>query len=81
VQKRLIVSPIVDRETNIAEVGSPLYSTTGGVAVATGNDFGGASNTAPEGSLTTVPYEYELLDTSEVEATVEAEAGATLTLE
>lgn len=56
----------------------PLYSTDEGFAVANGNDFGDAENAAPEGTLTSVPYEYTLLDTSEVVSTVTDGAGATL---
>jgi pectate lyase len=58
----------------------PLYSTDEGFAVATGNDFGGASDTAPTGSFTTAPYPVSLLAASPVQATVEAGAGATLSL-
>ncbi|KAK7047384.1 hypothetical protein VNI00_006615 [Paramarasmius palmivorus] len=57
----------------------PLYSTGEGYAVANGNDFGGGENTAPEGTFTSPPYDYTLLDTSEVAASVTAEAGQTLT--
>jgi pectate lyase len=56
----------------------PLYSTDEGYAVARGNDFGGASNTAPTGTLTTVPYSYSTIVASAVKATVTASAGATL---
>ena len=41
-------------------------------------DFGGAENTAPVGNFTTPPYSYTLLDTSDVRATVEANAGQLL---
>jgi len=57
----------------------PLYSTSEGFAVANGNDFGEGENTAPEGTLTSVPYTYDLLDTADVAASVQADAGATLT--
>ncbi|KAH0586810.1 hypothetical protein H2248_005658 [Termitomyces sp. 'cryptogamus'] len=56
----------------------PLYSTDGGFAVATGNDFGGASDTAPQGDFTKAPYSYTLLSTSSVRASVTANAGQTL---
>ncbi|KAG5637907.1 hypothetical protein H0H81_002735 [Sphagnurus paluster] len=56
----------------------PLYSTDGGFAVATGNDFGGASNTAPLGTFTKAPYSYNLLPASSVRAVVASEAGQTL---
>ncbi|TRM68160.1 polysaccharide lyase family 1 protein [Schizophyllum amplum] len=55
-----------------------LYSTDEGFAVATGNDFGNSENTASEGTLTSMDYEYTLLDTSEVAASVQASAGQTL---
>ncbi|KAF5309222.1 hypothetical protein D9619_012733 [Psilocybe cf. subviscida] len=56
----------------------PLYSTDGGFAVARGNDFGGASNTAPAGSFTSAPYSYTLIPTSNVRSSVVSGAGQTL---
>ncbi|KAL5520709.1 hypothetical protein ACEPAF_2711 [Sanghuangporus sanghuang] len=56
----------------------PLYSTDEGFAVANGNDFGGAENTAPEGDFTDPPYDYTLIDTASVQSNVVGEAGATL---
>ncbi|KAF7300969.1 Pectate lyase a [Mycena indigotica] len=56
----------------------PLYSTDGGFAVATGNDFGGASNTAPTGSFTSPPYSYSKLAASAVRSAVVGSAGQTL---
>ncbi|KAK7051457.1 hypothetical protein VNI00_004431 [Paramarasmius palmivorus] len=56
----------------------PLYSTGEGYAVARGNDFGGASNTAPSGSFTSAPYSYSLLSTGNVRSSVTANAGQTL---
>ncbi|KAI5808642.1 putative pectate lyase A [Peziza echinospora] len=53
----------------------PLYSTDGGFAVATGNDFGGAANTATAGTLTSVPYTFSLGQTSTTKAQVVANAG------
>ncbi|KAF8164741.1 pectate lyase B [Crassisporium funariophilum] len=58
----------------------PLYETDGGFAVARGNDFGGASNTAPVGTFTTAPYAYSLLAVGSVRASVVAGAGQTLSL-
>lgn len=58
----------------------PLYSTTGGLAVARGNDFGGGSNSAPTGSFTSAPYSYPLISTSSVVSSVRSSAGATLSL-
>lgn len=56
----------------------PLYSTDDGYAVATGNDFGGASNEALAGTLTSVPYSYTKIAASAVKAAVVGVAGATL---
>ncbi|KAF2179026.1 polysaccharide lyase family 1 protein [Zopfia rhizophila CBS 207.26] len=57
----------------------PLYATDAGYAVASGNDFGGASNTAPVGTLNSVPYSVpSLLAASAVKASVVGSAGATL---
>jgi pectate lyase len=56
----------------------PLYAADGGRAVAKGNDFGGAENTAPEGSLTTLPYDYSLVEVGSVKGSVIGTAGATL---
>ncbi|KAJ7196948.1 pectate lyase [Mycena pura] len=56
----------------------PLYSTDGGFAVATGNDFGGASNTAPAGTFANPPYSYTKLAASAVRAAVVSTAGQTL---
>ncbi|TFK33684.1 pectate lyase B [Crucibulum laeve] len=58
----------------------PLYSTDGGYAVARGNDFGGASNTAPTGTFTQAPYSYSLLAVGSVRSSVVSAAGQTLTL-
>ncbi|ORY18039.1 pectate lyase B [Clohesyomyces aquaticus] len=66
---------------NNAFVGSkkPLYSTDAGYAVASGNDFGGAGNTALAGKLSSVEYGVpNLLAASEVKAKVVGTAGATL---
>ncbi|KAJ8508416.1 hypothetical protein ONZ45_g9308 [Pleurotus djamor] len=56
----------------------PLYETTSGFAVARGNDFGGASNTAPVGTFSTAPYSYSLIPTSSVRSQVVSSAGATI---
>ncbi|GKT89290.1 pectate lyase [Colletotrichum tofieldiae] len=52
-----------------------------GYAVAIGNDFGGASNLAPVGTLNanSPPYSYTLLGSSNVVATVPGQAGQKLT--
>ncbi|KAL0564497.1 hypothetical protein V5O48_017546, partial [Marasmius crinis-equi] len=55
-----------------------LYSTDGGFAVERGNSFGGGENSAPAGTLDEVPYEYTLLDASEVQTSVQSNAGQTL---
>ncbi|KAF9031358.1 pectate lyase [Hymenopellis radicata] len=57
----------------------PLYSTDSGYAVAIGNDFGGAESTALEGTFTSPPYDYDLIDTASVRSSVTASAGQTLT--
>jgi pectate lyase len=44
------------------------------------NDFGESENSAPKGTLTSVPYEYELLGSENVEKAVVGVAGNTLTL-
>ncbi|KXN87324.1 putative pectate lyase A [Leucoagaricus sp. SymC.cos] len=56
----------------------PLYSTDGGFAVARGNDFGGASNTAPTGTFTTAPYSYSLVAVGNVRSSIVGSAGQTL---
>ncbi|CAK5283363.1 unnamed protein product [Mycena citricolor] len=55
-----------------------IESTDGGFAVATGNDFGGANNTAPVGTFTNPPYSFTLLPTANVKAAVVGTAGQTL---
>ncbi|KAF5859395.1 hypothetical protein ETB97_002902 [Aspergillus alliaceus] len=57
----------------------PLYSTDSGYAVAKDNDFGSGENTAPEGTLTSVPYKYDLIAASAVKGAVHGTAGQTLT--
>lgn len=57
---------------------APMFSTFGGFAVSNGNDFGGASNTAPSGSLTNVPYTYSLTSTNSVKSIVLSGVGAKL---
>jgi pectate lyase len=56
----------------------PLYSTDGGYAVANDNDFGTGANTAPAGTLKSVPYSYSLLGSSKVKSAVVGTAGQTL---
>jgi len=56
----------------------PLYSTDDGYAVSNDNDFGGASNTALAGTLTSVPYSYTKLGSTTVKAAVVGTAGNTL---
>ncbi|KAJ7213241.1 pectate lyase [Mycena rebaudengoi] len=56
----------------------PLYATDAGFAVATGNDFGGATNTAPVGTFTKPPYTYTKLATASVRGAVVGTAGQTL---
>nr|ADV30324.1 pectate lyase [Leucoagaricus gongylophorus] len=56
----------------------PLYDTDEGFAVARGNDFGGASSTAPVGNFVQAPYSYTLLPVDSVRSSVTASAGQTL---
>ncbi|KAG8737251.1 hypothetical protein FRC10_008401 [Ceratobasidium sp. 414] len=66
-------------QNNVFEsVSKPLYSTDNGYANASGNDFGGASNTALTTSWSSVGYSYTLTATSSVKANVNANAGAKL---
>ncbi|CUA75262.1 hypothetical protein RSOLAG22IIIB_05798 [Rhizoctonia solani] len=65
-------------ENNVWEgVKKPLYATDRGFAVARGNDFGGASNSAPAGTFSKAPYDYTLLEAGKVKSSVSS-AGATL---
>ncbi|KAI9374597.1 pectate lyase A [Aspergillus egyptiacus] len=54
------------------------YSDEDGYAVVRDNDLGDAESSAPEGSLTSVEYEYELLGAENVKAAVVGTAGQTL---
>ncbi|KAG8723813.1 hypothetical protein FRC12_024424 [Ceratobasidium sp. 428] len=66
-------------QNNVFEsVGKPLYSTDNGYANASGNDFGGASNTALTTSWSSVGYSYSLTATSSVKSYVNSNAGAKL---
>ncbi|KAL1955842.1 hypothetical protein VTO42DRAFT_8000 [Malbranchea cinnamomea] len=68
-------------ESNVfSDVKKPLYSVDDeGGAVERDNDFGGGENTAPSGSLNSVPYQYSLLGSGNVKNAVVGTAGATLT--
>jgi len=57
-----------------------IFDTDDGFAVATGNDLGDGTNTAPTGTISSsdIPYDYTLLATDEVQASVLASAGATV---
>ncbi|KAL5336542.1 pectate lyase A [Aspergillus crustosus] len=55
-----------------------LYSTDEGYAVERNNDFGDAKVDVPEGTLTSVDYEYEALGPENVQAAVVGTAGQTL---
>ncbi|KAG8723659.1 hypothetical protein FRC12_007771 [Ceratobasidium sp. 428] len=66
-------------QNNVFEgVGKPLYATDGGYANAQGNDFGGASNTAPTTSWNSVGYPYTLTAVGSVKSYVNSVAGAKL---
>ncbi|KAJ7083759.1 pectate lyase [Mycena epipterygia] len=55
-----------------------IYDTDAGFAVANGNDYGGATNTAPVGNFTKAPYSYSLIATASVRSAVVGTAGQTL---
>ena len=55
-----------------------IYSTDVGYVVASGNDLGGGANTAPTGTISSVPYAYTLDATTSVPSVVLANAGAIL---
>ncbi|CAE6439967.1 unnamed protein product [Rhizoctonia solani] len=66
-------------QNNVFEsVSKPLYSTDNGYANASGNDFGGASNTALTTTWSSVGYSYTLTATTSVKAYVNSNAGAKL---
>ncbi|KAF8602566.1 pectate lyase B [Ceratobasidium sp. AG-I] len=66
-------------QNNVFEsVSKPLYSTDAGYANASGNDFGGASNTASTTTWSAVGYSYTLTATASTKAYVNANAGAIL---
>jgi len=56
----------------------PLYSTDDGYAVSKDNDFGDGENTAEEGDLASVPYDYDLVGSGKVRDAVYGTAGQTL---
>ena len=64
-----VTEPLLSRDSKLV-----------GYAVEIDNDFGGASNTAPAGTLTasSMPYSYSLLGSSNVAATIPKQAGALL---
>jgi pectate lyase len=57
------------------------FSKEDGYAVQDDNDFGESENSAPEGTLTSVPYEYELLGSENVKAAVVGVAGRNCDIE
>jgi pectate lyase len=66
-------------ESNVfSGVKDPLYSTDSGYAVESDNDFGGKSNLALKGTLTSVPYSYSKLGSGNVKSSVVGTAGNTL---
>lgn len=65
-------------ENNVFENTKKALFADGGYAVARGNDFGGATNTAPNGTFSTPPYSYSLTPTGSVKSTVSSGAGANL---
>ncbi|KAG8165015.1 hypothetical protein KVR01_005290 [Diaporthe batatas] len=71
----LIESAVFD---GIAKAIESADSETVGYAVVNDVDLGGGSNTVEAGTLKSVPYEYELLGSKNVKASVTANAGQTL---
>ncbi|KFY07692.1 hypothetical protein V492_06910 [Pseudogymnoascus sp. VKM F-4246] len=66
-------------ESNVfSGVSKPLYSTDAGYAVENDNDFGDGANNALAGTLTSVPYSYELLGSGAVQAAIEGKVGNNL---
>ncbi|KAG9105199.1 hypothetical protein FRC07_009510 [Ceratobasidium sp. 392] len=66
-------------QNNVFEgVSKPLYATDNGYANASGNDFGGKSNTAPTTSWNSVGYSYSLQAVGSVKSYVNSNAGAKL---
>ncbi|KAG9090401.1 hypothetical protein FS749_000547 [Ceratobasidium sp. UAMH 11750] len=66
-------------QNNVFEsVSKPLYSTDNGYANASGNDFGGASNTALTTTWSSVGYSYTLTAVGSVKSYVNSNAGAKL---
>lgn len=55
-----------------------IFSTDGGFATAKGNTFNGATNTAPAGTLSKMPYSFTAASASGVSASVKANAGVKL---
>jgi pectate lyase len=55
-------------------------SKTTGYAVVNDVDLGGSENTAPKGTLTSVPYSYSKLGSGKVKSSVVGTAGQTLNL-
>ncbi len=53
-------------------------SDTTGYAVTNDVTLGGSTNTAPKGSLTSVPYSYSLLGSGSTKSSVTSSAGANL---
>jgi pectate lyase len=69
---------ISDSENNVfANVPKAVFADKGFAWLA-GNDLGGGSNTAPQGTSLTMPYSYSLDATSSVKTIVTAGAGANL---
>lgn len=56
-----------------------IFSTDGGYAVQSGNDFGGAESSAPSGTFTKAPYSYTNAGSGNVKTKVVGKAGVTLT--
>ncbi|KAK6392265.1 hypothetical protein LTR65_003721 [Meristemomyces frigidus] len=73
---------VLVESTDFTGVTSPIESADSdtGYAVVKDVELGAGSNTAPEGTLTSVPYTYSVLGSASVKAAVVGTAGNTLTL-
>ncbi|KAI7701582.1 polysaccharide lyase family 1 protein [Hortaea werneckii] len=66
--------------TNLDDAIESVDSDEDGYAVTNDVDLGEGKNSAPEGDMTSVPYEYSLLGSENVKSAVTSSAGNTLTL-
>lgn len=74
----LVESSVFESSTSKAILS--VDSDVTGYAVVNDVDLGGGANTAPKGTLTSVPYTYSLLGSGNVKSNVVKNAGQTLSL-